>query len=123
MTGVRRLAIAMAALLSVSAALPAAAATVTAARELRGVWIASVANIDWPSRPGLPVARQQQEYESLLDRAKATGANAVFVQVRPTADAFYPSALEPWSQYLTGTQGQDPGYDPLRFLVSAGASA
>jgi uncharacterized lipoprotein YddW (UPF0748 family) len=116
---VRRLAIAVAVLLSVSTALPAAAApTVTASRELRGLWIASVANIDWPSKPGLPAAQQKQEYENLLDRAKATGVNAVFVQIRPTADSFYPSSLEPWSQYLTGTQGQDPGYDPLKFLVS-----
>lgn len=119
MTAVRRLAIALAVLLTVFTALPAAAAvSVTAARELRGMWIASVANIDWPSKPGLPVAQQKQEYESLLDRAKATGVNAVFVQIRPTADSFYPSTLEPWSQYLTGTQGQDPGYDPLKFLVS-----
>ncbi|AHH94037.1 glycoside hydrolase family 10 protein [Kutzneria albida] len=95
----------------------ASAAPSPAARELRGMWIASVANIDWPSRPGLPVAQQQAEYLGLLDRAKATGINAVFVQIRPTADSFYPSKLEPWSQYLTGTQGQDPGYDPLAFLV------
>jgi uncharacterized lipoprotein YddW (UPF0748 family) len=115
---VRRLAIAVAVLLTVSTALPAAAPTVTASRELRGLWIASVANIDWPSKPGLPAAQQKQEYENLLDRAKATGVNAVFVQIRPTADSFYPSSLEPWSQYLTGTQGQDPGYDPLKFLVS-----
>jgi uncharacterized lipoprotein YddW (UPF0748 family) len=117
-TGVRRLAIALAALLTVITALPAAARPVTAVRELRGLWIASVANIDWPAKPGLPVTQQKADYVSLLDRARAAGVNAVFVQIRPTADSFYPSALEPWSQYLTGTQGRDPGYDPLRFLVS-----
>jgi uncharacterized lipoprotein YddW (UPF0748 family) len=59
------------------------------------------------------------EYLAWLDVAKARNLNAVVVQIRPTADAFWPSTLEPWSQYLTGTQGQDPGYDPLAFLISA----
>src|SRR5690348_7485349 len=74
------------------------AAPATAARQLRGVWIASVTNIDWPSAPGLPAARQQAEYVRLLDNAVARHLNAVFVQVRPTADAFWPSPYEPWSQ-------------------------
>ncbi|SFT07258.1 glycoside hydrolase family 10 protein [Saccharopolyspora flava] len=85
--------------------------------EMRGVWIASVANTDWPSRPGLPVEQQQAEYRALLDEAVANRMNAVFVQVRPTADAFWPSPVEPWSHWLTGQQGRDPGYDPMRFLV------
>lgn len=95
--------------------------TVTGAgdRELRGEWIATVANIDWPSRPGLSPAAQQTEFVALLDHARSIGLNAVFAQVRPTADAFWPSRFEPWSQYLTGTQGQDPGYDPLGFMVDA----
>src|SRR5579884_2089624 len=67
-------------------------------RQLRGVWIATVANIDWPSQPGLPAATQQQEYINLLDQAQHMGLNAVFVQVRPAADAFYPSQYAPWSQ-------------------------
>ncbi|MEV0402768.1 family 10 glycosylhydrolase [Actinoallomurus sp. NPDC050550] len=92
-------------------------APATAQRQLRGVWIASVTNIDWPSSPGLPIARQQAEYVRLLDNAVARHLNAVFVQVRPTADAFWPSPYEPWSQWLTGTQGKNPGYDPLAFLV------
>src|SRR5215831_3731555 len=79
-------------------------------RQLRGAWIASVENIDWPSRPGLTVAEQQAEYRALLDESRRIGLNAVFVQIRPTADAFYPSPLEPWSRWLTGMQGQDPGY-------------
>ncbi|MGO1049572.1 glycoside hydrolase family 10 protein [Crossiella sp. CA198] len=87
-------------------------------RQLRGLWIASVSNINWPSRAGLPVAQQQDEYRRLLDRAKAMRFNAVFMQIRPASDAFYPSAREPWSQFLTGTQGQDPGYDPLAFLIA-----
>ncbi|MBB5152692.1 glycoside hydrolase family 10 protein [Saccharopolyspora phatthalungensis] len=85
--------------------------------ELRGMWIASVDNIDWPSKPGLPAAQQQDEYRKLLDQAVANKLNAVFVQVRPTADAFWPSPYEPWSHWLTGQQGRGPGYDPLRFLI------
>ncbi|GHE42187.1 glycosyl hydrolase [Streptosporangium violaceochromogenes] len=87
-------------------------------RQLRGVWIATVKNIDWPSRTGLPVARQRAEYIRLLDSAVKHRFNAVFVQVRPASDAFYRSSLEPWSQYLTGTAGKDPGWDPLTFLVA-----
>ncbi|MGP4015658.1 glycoside hydrolase family 10 protein [Saccharopolyspora sp. 5N708] len=84
---------------------------------MRGVWIAGVDNIDWPSKPGLSPQQQQDEYRRLLDEAVANKLNAVFVQVRPTADAFWPSPYEPWSHWLTGQQGRDPGYDPLRFLV------
>ncbi len=90
--------------------------------ELRGVWIATVANIDWPSRQGLPPERQQAEFDSLLDVAKAMGMNAVFVQVRPAGDAMYKSANIPWSRYLSGKQGVPPGdstYDPLQYMVQA----
>ncbi|QWZ10468.1 family 10 glycosylhydrolase [Nocardioides panacis] len=87
------------------------------ARQLRAEWIASVANIDWPSRPGLTPDRQRAELRGLYDDAVDTGLNAVVVQVRPTADTFWPSRLEPWSTYLTGTPGRDPGYDPLAFAV------
>src|SRR5437867_12198421 len=83
----------------------------TPSRQVRAEWIASVANIDWPSRPGLPVAEQRAELVRWLDEAVARKLNTVMLQVRPTADAFWPSALEPWSEYLTGVQGQDPGYD------------
>lgn len=86
-------------------------------RELRAVWIATVANIDWPSRAGLSPADQQQELIQLFDRVRQTNMNAVFVQVRPCGDAFFPSRFAPWSAYLTGTQGRDPGYDPLAFMV------
>ncbi|MYS05415.1 family 10 glycosylhydrolase, partial [Streptomyces sp. SID6041] len=86
-------------------------------RQMRGMWIASVVNIDWPTRPGLDAAAQRAEFTRLADDALAWGFNALFVQIRPTADAFWPSPHEPWSQWLTGTQGQDPGYDPLAFMV------
>ncbi len=88
-------------------------------REFRGAWIASVANIDWPSKPGLPAVEQQQEFIQLLDQLKATGCNAVVVQVRPVCDALYASKIEPWSRYLTGRQGEAPFlfYDPLLFMI------
>jgi uncharacterized lipoprotein YddW (UPF0748 family) len=86
-------------------------------RELRAMWIASVVNIDWPSRTGLSAEALQAELIHWLDVAVAYNLNAVFVQIRPTADAFWPSPLEPWSQYLTGRQGGDPGFDPLAFMV------
>lgn len=86
-------------------------------REMRGVWIATVANIDWPTRTGLTVAQQQAELIDLLDRANTAGFNAVMFHVRPAADAVYQSALEPWAAMLTGVQGQDPGFDPLAFAV------
>ncbi len=86
-------------------------------REMRGMWIATVANTNWPSAPGLSPAEQRQELLDLLDLAVANRLNAVMFQVRPTADAFWPSPYEPWSQYLTGTQGRDPGWDPLGTAV------
>ena len=95
----------------------AAAALAPRKRELRAMWISSVVNIDWPSRTGLTAEAQQAEFLHWLDVAEQFRLNAVFVQVRPTADAFWPSPLEPWSQYLTGVQGGDPGYDPLAFIV------
>jgi uncharacterized lipoprotein YddW (UPF0748 family) len=84
-----------------------------APREFRGVWVATVNNIDWPSERGLSAAQQRAEMIALLDRAKEINLNAVIFQVRPAADALYASTIEPWSEYLTGTQGQDPGWDPL----------
>ncbi|MEO3799022.1 family 10 glycosylhydrolase [Nonomuraea sp. B1E8] len=100
--------------------LPAYASTnghIPPLRQMRGMWIASVVNINWPSKPGLTADEQKAEYLAWLDVAVQRKLNSVFVQIRPTADAFWPSPFEPWSQYLTGTQGQDPGYDPLGFAV------
>lgn len=86
--------------------------------EFRAAWIATVNNIDWPSKPGLSIDAQKQEAIAMLDMLKQHGINAVIFQGRPASDAFYPSALEPWSRYLTGTPGKDPGYDPLDFWIS-----
>ena len=91
-----------------------------APREFRAAWIASVANIDWPSRPGLSVGELRAEMKTLLDTAVEVGLNAVILQVRPAADALYHSPFEPWSEYLTGQQGKAPGwfYDPLNDWVA-----
>lgn len=88
--------------------------------EFRGVWIATVENIDWPSTRHLTTDAQKAEFISILDMHKRNGMNAVVVQIRPVADAFYPSQLEPWSEYLTGQQGRPPSpyYDPLEFMIS-----
>ncbi len=90
-----------------------------APREFRGAWVASVANIDWPSRPGLDPEAQRREARELIALARDRGLNALILQVRPGADALYPSALEPWSEYLTGVQGRPPSpyYDPLAFWI------
>ncbi|WP_234045512.1 glycoside hydrolase family 10 protein [Streptomyces adelaidensis] len=85
--------------------------------ELRGMWLATVVNRDWPSKPGLTADEQRAELIAHLDTAVERRLNAVIFQVRPTADALWPSPYEPWSQYLTGTQGKDPGWDPLGTAV------
>ena len=87
--------------------------------EFRGVWIATVDNIDWPPRGMVNSESQKAEFIRLLDMHKKNGMNAVIVQIRPAADAFYPSQYEPWSQWLTGIQGQPPSpfYDPLQFMI------
>ena len=89
------------------------------AREFRGAWLVTVANKDWPSKPGLSVAQQKAELISLLDRAAQLKLNAIIFQVRPSSDAVYASAIEPWSEYLTGTMGRAPRpfYDPLAFAI------
>jgi uncharacterized lipoprotein YddW (UPF0748 family) len=88
-------------------------------REFRGVWVTSVANMDWPSRPGLPVAQQKSELITILDRAAALNLNAIILQVRPSGDALYASKKEPWSAFLTGQMGKAPVpfYDPLEFAI------
>ena len=89
-------------------------------REFRGVWVATVNNIDWPSKKGLTTAEQKAEWRAILDRAAALRLNAVLFQVRPACDALYASRLEPWSEYLDGQMGQAPKpfYDPLAFAVT-----
>jgi uncharacterized lipoprotein YddW (UPF0748 family) len=88
-------------------------------REFRGVWIATLENIDWPT-PKIPADRQKQQLVDILNAHQRTGINAVMFQVRPAADAFYAKSREPWSKWLTGKQGQapDPLYDPLEFAIT-----
>lgn len=86
-------------------------------REFRAVWISSVVNIDWPSNPHLSKEMQKAEFVKILEESEEMGLNAVIVQIRPTADALYPSKINPWSKYLTGEQGKSPGYDPLAFMI------
>jgi uncharacterized lipoprotein YddW (UPF0748 family) len=88
-------------------------------REFRAAWIATVGNIDWPSKPGLSTADQKAELIAILDRAAHLKLNALIFQVRPSCDALYASHIEPWSEYLTGTMGQAPSplYDPLEFAI------
>ncbi|MEO7308444.1 MAG: family 10 glycosylhydrolase [Ferruginibacter sp.] len=88
--------------------------------EFRGVWVATVDNIDWPSRGNFNADSQKAEFIKLADMHQRNGLNALVVQVRPVTDAFYPSQYEPWSEFLTGTQGQPPVpyYDPLEFMIA-----
>ncbi len=89
-------------------------------REFRGIWLATVANIDWPSSPGLSSARQKEEFLKILDEHQKSGINAILLQVRPASDAFYGRGRELWSRFLTGKQGLAPApyYDPLEFAVN-----
>ena len=88
--------------------------------EFRGVWVATVDNIDWPTKGNFNTEAQKAEFIKLLDMHQRNGINALVVQIRPAADAFYPSQYEPWSEWLTGVQGQPPVpyYDPLRFMIT-----
>lgn len=88
-------------------------------REMRGAWIATVANIDWPQKGVFDAQEQQRHLLAILDTLMNNKINMVVFQVRPTADAFYHSSLEPWSHWLTGTQGEapQPYYDPLEFMI------
>ena len=96
-----------------------AASSFAQVEEFRGVWIATVDNIDWPKKNQYETYQQKAEFVRQLDMHKKNGMNAVIVQVRPAADAFYPSPYEPWSQWLTGQQGKPPApyYDPMKFTI------
>lgn len=87
--------------------------------EMRGVWMATLLNIDWPSSSNLSTREQKQEIISILDHHQSLGINAIFLQVRPAGDAFYRTSLAPWSKWLTGDQGKAPKpyYDPLKFWI------
>lgn len=93
------------------------AQTATPKREFRAAWVATIGNIDWPSKKGLDIETQKEEFISIVNQLRKDRLNAVIVQIRPCADAFYDSPYENWSRYLTGNQGQSPGYDPLAFMV------
>jgi uncharacterized lipoprotein YddW (UPF0748 family) len=88
-------------------------------REFRGAWVATVNNIDWPSKPGLSTSALKAELLAILNQAAQLRLNAVIFQVRPSCDALYASRLEPWSEYLSGEMGRAPGasFDPLQFAV------
>ncbi|MEO5580920.1 MAG: family 10 glycosylhydrolase [Gemmatimonadaceae bacterium] len=96
---------------------PADTAAPAVQREMRGLWIATVANIDWPSATTLTADQQRAELTDIFTRAATTGINTIVLQVRPAGDALYQSVLEPWAALLTGVQGKDPGYDPLAFAI------
>lgn len=101
-----------------AAVAPAAASSAAPKREMRGAWVATVHAIDWPKSDGTDA--QKRELTGMLDQFEKAGFNAVFMQVRTECDALYPSALEPWSRWLTGSQGKAPSpfYDPLAFAVA-----
>ncbi|MDO8178630.1 MAG: family 10 glycosylhydrolase [Undibacterium sp.] len=103
---------------------PAATPSISAApppapREFRAAWVSTVSNIDWPSRKDLSVEKQKAEIITILDQAAQLKLNAIILQVRPSADAIYPSEIEPWTEYLSGEQGKapDPWYDPLQMWI------
>ena len=89
-------------------------------REFRGAWITTVWNSDWPSKAGLSATQQQNELVAILTRLQELNFNAIILQVRPEGDALYASELEPWSAWLTGTQGKapEPFYDPLQLAIA-----
>lgn len=104
---------------AVASYVPSAIAPPKLDREIRAVWVATVANIDWPSTNTLTVGQQKAELLTILDRAREIKLNTVIFQVRPGCDALYASSLEPWSEYLTGAMGKapEPFYDPLTFAI------
>jgi uncharacterized lipoprotein YddW (UPF0748 family) len=95
-------------------------ATGTLHAEMRAAWVATVYNLNFPSKPGLSPAAQKAQIVQILDAARTARLNTLFVQVRPECDALYESSFEPWSRYLTGTQGRSPGYDPLAVFIEEG---
>ena len=108
-------------LLVLTMVLPVAYAAPTAQDGMRGVWVATVANTDYPSRQGMTADELKSEADTILDNIAAMGLNAVFLQVRPSADALYQSDLFPASRYVSGTAGQTPDqdFDVLAYWVAA----
>jgi uncharacterized lipoprotein YddW (UPF0748 family) len=85
--------------------------------DMRGAWITTYYNLDFPSSTGLSAEQQKQEISSMIESLHEMGINTVIFQVRPCGDALYKSSINPWSQFLTGTEGKDPGYDPLAYAI------
>ena len=100
-------------ILGILISIPSFKAKALAQNETRATWIATVFNIDWPKTENL-----KQELSEDLDLLQKTGINTVYFQVRSMGDALYPTNYAPWSSYLTGTLGKDPGYDPLAYAIS-----
>lgn len=96
-----------------------AAQTPKASEEMRGVWVSSVYNLDYPKKPTTDSDTLKAQADEILDNCVKWGLNTVFLQVRPSSDALYPSEIFPWSKYLTGKQGIEPenGFDPLAYWV------
>ncbi|MEH2310950.1 MAG: family 10 glycosylhydrolase [Nostoc sp.] len=99
---------------------PVGSVRINHSREFRGAWVVSVWNGDWPSIAGLSVAQQKAELSEIISKLQALNFNALIFQVRPEGDALYESKLEPWSAWITGTQGKapEPFYDPLAFAIA-----
>lgn len=97
-------------------AIPYVNSTQAAEKEMRAAWVSTVYNLDWPKTKN-NASKQKQELTQMMDKLKGCGINTIVLQVRPESDALYKSSINPWSKYLTGTQGKDPGYDPLAFAV------
>ena len=111
--------LALAGLLTLPGVAPARSAERSGQEEFRAVWVATVYNLDYPSKGTANAAALRREADEILQTCAQWGMNAVILQVRPTCDAFYPSQLFPWSRYLTGTPGTAPtgGFDPLAYWV------
>lgn len=86
-------------------------------KNLKGVWVASVFNLDFPKTKGEGAEEQKREIEEIVKTIKSWGMNAIFLQVKPSSDALYKSSKLPWSSYLTGKEGLNPGYDPLEYFI------
>lgn len=120
MKHLRKITLVMIMLLIVPFAMVHTTAGAAGSKDMRGLWVASVVNIDYPAKPTTNSETLKSEAIKILDDAQKTGLNAVFLQIRPTADALYQSDYFPWSKYLTGTQGTTPdgGFDPLSFWIA-----
>ena len=97
-------------------AIPYVNSTQAAEKEMRAAWVSTVYNLDWPKTKN-NATKQKQELTQMMDKLKGCGINTIVLQVRPESDTLYKSSINPWSKYLTGTQGKDPGYDPLAFAI------